>query len=41
MLNTEIWLGLIDERANAALSEDAQPLPRAAIGLRLSGCPMA
>ena len=41
MLSTEIWLGVTEERASAALSDDAQPLPRAAIGLRFSCCPMA
>lgn len=40
MLITEIWFGVMDERAREALSARAQLLARAAIGLRLSSFPM-
>jgi len=35
MLSIEIWFGVTDERANAALIERAHPLARAAMGRRL------
>jgi hypothetical protein len=40
MLTTEIWLGETDELVNIELSARAQPLARAAIGLRLWSLPM-